>query len=112
MATTRWTPQQLARLHKLAGTVPPVDLARQVGHTLSSVRTRASREGLFIGSTPAPRFTVEEDTTLRALWLTQSTQQIADALERSPSSIRARAALLGLTRPGRRAPFQAAKARP
>ena len=112
MATTRWTPEQLARLHSLAGTVPPDELARKVGHTLSSVRTRASREGLFIGSKPAPRFTIEEDKTLRALWDKQSTQQIAEALERSASSVRARAALLGLTRPGRRAPFRAGPARP
>lgn len=76
-----WTDEQDAELVKLAGTMPPHELAKRIGRNFRQMQVRASKLGLSLAyNRTYTQWTTEEDRKLVRFWEGLLTDEDLDEL--------------------------------
>ncbi len=94
----KWTDEEYKLLEKLTmnDKKTPKEIAEILGRTEDAIILKISRRGLQIQTNDKRFWTKEEETLLSDLWGTESFETIAKKLNRTVSSIKNKAFLLGL----------------
>ncbi|QHJ81010.1 MAG: hypothetical protein [Caudoviricetes sp.] len=71
-----WTDEQDAELERLAGTMPPKDLAKKIGRNFRQMQVRAHHLGVSLAySKTYTLWTTEEDRKLARFWVDELTPE-------------------------------------
>ena len=94
----KWTDEEYKLLEKLTmnDKKTPKEIAEILGRTEDAIIIKINRRGLKIQTNDKRFWTTEEETLLSDLWGTESFETIAKKLNRTVSSIKNKASLLGL----------------